>query len=187
MNIGIFGGSFDPPHAGHELLMRLALKKLNLNQLWLVPSVGNPLKSYKPSTFNERVDLLRKYENSKIKIKTFEKDWNVNSTYMLIKKLKNHYPYTFTLVLGSDSMVDFHHWKNWENIFHETPIAIFSRKGHDHASLRCKALSKFSYAKKQNGLTPIPPSWKFYNTPSMNVSSSFIREKYAGLVQWQNA
>ena len=45
MRIGLFGGSFNPPHAGHALVCDLALKRLGLDRIWLMVSPGNPLKS----------------------------------------------------------------------------------------------------------------------------------------------
>jgi nicotinate-nucleotide adenylyltransferase len=43
MRIGLFGGSFDPPHEGHALVSRLALTR-ELDRLWWIVSPGNPLK-----------------------------------------------------------------------------------------------------------------------------------------------
>ena len=45
MRIGLFGGSFNPPHAGHALVCAIALRRLRLDALWLMVSPGNPLKS----------------------------------------------------------------------------------------------------------------------------------------------
>ncbi len=44
MRIGLFGGSFDPPHEGHALVSRIALTRLKLDRLWWIVSPGNPLK-----------------------------------------------------------------------------------------------------------------------------------------------
>jgi nicotinate-nucleotide adenylyltransferase len=44
MRIGLFGGSFDPPHEGHVLASRIALRRLKLDRLWWLVSPGNPLK-----------------------------------------------------------------------------------------------------------------------------------------------
>ena len=42
--IGILGGSFNPPHSGHVHISLLALKKLNLDEIWWLVSLSNPLK-----------------------------------------------------------------------------------------------------------------------------------------------
>ena len=43
--VGLFGGSFNPPHAGHALVAEIALRRLALDQLWWIVTPGNPLKS----------------------------------------------------------------------------------------------------------------------------------------------
>ena len=45
MAVGLFGGSFNPPHAGHALVAEIALRRLALDQLWWIVTPGNPLKS----------------------------------------------------------------------------------------------------------------------------------------------
>ena len=43
--VGIFGGSFDPPHNGHLAIMESAIAQLGLHQLFIVPSFLNPFKT----------------------------------------------------------------------------------------------------------------------------------------------
>ena len=45
MRIGLLGGSFNPPHEGHALITRLALRRLALDRVWWLVTPGNPLKS----------------------------------------------------------------------------------------------------------------------------------------------
>ena len=45
MVVGLFGGSFNPPHQGHALVAEIALRRLGLDQLWWIVTPGNPLKS----------------------------------------------------------------------------------------------------------------------------------------------
>jgi nicotinate-nucleotide adenylyltransferase len=49
MRIGLFGGSFDPPHEGHLMVAHLALRRLKLDRVWWLVSPHNPLKSASPS------------------------------------------------------------------------------------------------------------------------------------------
>ncbi|HHS82766.1 MAG TPA: nicotinic acid mononucleotide adenylyltransferase, partial [Devosia sp.] len=46
MRIGLFGGSFNPPHPGHQLVSRQALKRLGLDAVWWLVTPGNPLKDH---------------------------------------------------------------------------------------------------------------------------------------------
>ena len=59
--IGIFGGSFDPPHRGHVQIAKLSLKKLNLNQLFWAITKRNPLKKKPLLTLNDRILLSNAY------------------------------------------------------------------------------------------------------------------------------
>ena len=45
MQVGLFGGSFNPPHEGHALVAEIALRRLQLDQLWWIVTPGNPLKN----------------------------------------------------------------------------------------------------------------------------------------------
>ena len=45
MNVAIYGGSFDPPHIGHEEIIKQALKTLDIEQLFVVPTYLNPFKN----------------------------------------------------------------------------------------------------------------------------------------------
>ncbi|MFD1333598.1 nicotinic acid mononucleotide adenylyltransferase, partial [Methylopila musalis] len=44
LRIGLFGGSFNPPHEGHRLVSLIALRRLKLDRVWWLVSPGNPLK-----------------------------------------------------------------------------------------------------------------------------------------------
>ena len=60
MQVGLFGGSFNPPHAGHALVAEIALRRLALDQLWWMVTPGNPLKSTRElAPLAERIALSR--------------------------------------------------------------------------------------------------------------------------------
>ena len=54
MSVGLFGGSFDPPHAGHRLVSLTALKALQLDRIWWLVSPQNPLKKHARKTARAR-------------------------------------------------------------------------------------------------------------------------------------
>ena len=74
MQVGLFGGSFNPPHAGHSLVAEIALRKLALDQLWWIVTPGNPLKSTRElAPLAERIRLSEKItRNPRIKVTAFE-------------------------------------------------------------------------------------------------------------------
>ena len=53
--VGLLGGSFDPPHAGHVHITREALKRFGLDQVWWLVSPGNPLKDKGPASMERRL------------------------------------------------------------------------------------------------------------------------------------
>ena len=60
MRIGLFGGSFNPPHDGHRLVSRESLKRLGLDAVWWLVTPGNPLKDHQPlAPLAERVAAAR--------------------------------------------------------------------------------------------------------------------------------
>ena len=74
MKIAIFGGSFDPPHLGHEEVVKEALKELEIDKLIVVPTYLNPFKNESFLNANKRFLLLKKLfsKNKKIEVSDFE-------------------------------------------------------------------------------------------------------------------
>ena len=60
MTVGLFGGSFNPPHDGHVLVADIALRRLGLQQLWWMVTPGNPLKSPQSSGATIRTDRTQR-------------------------------------------------------------------------------------------------------------------------------
>ena len=54
-NIGLLGGSFDPPHKGHLYISLEAKKILKLDEIWWLVTPQNPLKINKPASYSERL------------------------------------------------------------------------------------------------------------------------------------
>ena len=53
--VGLFGGSFDPPHQGHVHVTREAMKAFGLDRVWWLVSPGNPLKQHGPAPLAQRM------------------------------------------------------------------------------------------------------------------------------------
>ena len=164
--IGIFGGSFDPPHQGHLEISKLAIKKLCLDQIYWCITKQNPLKKKVFFSLSERIKksktITRKVK--KIKIKFYENKIKSTNTVDLIKYLKKKNNILF-FIIGSDNLIEFHKWKNWKLLPKLTEIAVFSRKDYDKKakkSVTMKEVKKIIFVK---------------NKP-INISSTQIRKKY---------
>ena len=69
--IGVMGGSFNPPHEGHLIVARTALRRLKLDQLWWVVTPGNPLKAHNGlPLLEERIAACRKLAGSDPRMKS---------------------------------------------------------------------------------------------------------------------
>ena len=88
--IGIFGGSFDPPHKGHLEISKLAIKKLFLDQVYWCLTKKNPFKKKAFFSISERIKKSKTITSKvkKIKIKFFEEKIKKNYTIDLIKYLR---------------------------------------------------------------------------------------------------
>ena len=86
IKIGILGGSFDPPHKGHIYISHESKKRLNLKQIWWIPTLQNPLKNNMPANYDNRVTLCKEKtkEYPHIKIKNIKYFYATN----LIRSLK---------------------------------------------------------------------------------------------------
>lgn len=130
--VGLMGGTFNPPHAGHASVAATALRKLALDQLWWIVTPGNPLKSRQDlAPQATRLALSRQLvRDSRIKVTGFEAELGSPYTAVTIAFLKKRYPGThFVWVMGADSLVQFHAWKAWRWIAAMVPIAAVDRPG----------------------------------------------------------
>lgn len=152
MNIGLFFGSFNPVHTGHMIIAQHLANQPEIDQVWLVVSPHNPLKS-KSSLANDydRLHLvnLAIEDNSKIKSCKVEFDLPQPSfTIDTLAYLKEKYPqHTFALIMGSDNLLSLPKWKHYELILQNHLIYIYNRPNADeenplitHPNVRiCKA------------------------------------------------
>jgi nicotinate-nucleotide adenylyltransferase len=131
MRIGLLGGSFTPPHEAHRAISLTALKRLGLDRVWWLVSPGNPLKD--PSMLPDleaRVEAARRIaRHPRIDVSGF----TGGSAYTidLLAALKRRFPgVQFVWLMGADNLAEFHHWREWEEIFALVPIAVFDRPGY---------------------------------------------------------
>ena len=167
--IGIFGGSFDPPHEGHVKISQIVLKKIRLKKIYWVITKKNPFKKKPFFTLEERIlrsnIALKKLKKINVlyldkKIKS-SRTINVVDYFIKSKKEKNLY-----LILGADNLINFHNWTNWKKIVKLVKLIVFSRKGYDKKS---KESVVVKYLNKKNII--------YINNKSIDVSSSNIRKK----------
>tara|TARA_X000000368_G_scaffold198919_1_gene157046 strand:- start:2194 stop:2736 length:543 start_codon:yes stop_codon:yes gene_type:complete len=168
--VGIFGGSFDPPHKGHVEISKISLKKIRLKKIYWIVTKKNPLKKKPLFSLKQRVLRSKKAVKKYKKIKVLYLDDKIKSSHTInvinyfkkIKKQRNLY-----LILGSDSLLNFHRWTSWKKIVKLTKLVVFSRKGYDKKS---KKSITVKHINKKNII--------YINNKSINISSSDIKKNY---------
>ena len=110
-SIGIFGGSFDPPHYGHVKILKISLKKIRLKKIYWIITKRNPFKKRTFFSLNERILKSKKIVKNLHKVQVLFLENKVKSSrtinlinyFLKTKKQKNIY-----LIIGSDNLIDFH-------------------------------------------------------------------------------
>src|SRR5947209_5814701 len=136
--IGLLGGSFNPAHRGHRHISLQALRALGLDEVWWLVSPGNPLKggTKDMAPFDARLaSAQRMAKRARILISDFEQREGTRFTVDTVRRLKRrHAEHRFIWLLGSDTLPNFHKWRDWRGLARELPIAVIRRPGYDSAA-----------------------------------------------------
>ena len=168
--IGIFGGSFDPPHKGHIEISKITLKKINLKKIYWVITKKNPFKYETFFSLEERFKKSKKAIRRLKNIEVLYLDEIIKSSRMIkvinyFRKARNQK--NLYLIIGSDNLQNFHRWKSWKKIVKLTKLVVFSRKGYVKKS---KESLVVKYLNKKNII--------FLKDKLINISSSAIKKSY---------
>jgi nicotinate-nucleotide adenylyltransferase len=183
MAVGLFGGSFNPPHTGHLLVAETALKRLQLDQLWWIVTPGNPLKDgRKLAPLAERLALSQKLaEDPRIRITAFEAKHELRFTADTLALVRERNPgVDFVWIMGADSLRDFHLWERWQEIATTFPIAVIDRPGATLSASSSVTAQTFDHARIDEAEAEAlarkpPPAWTFIHGPRSPLSSTQIR------------
>lgn len=164
--IGLFGGSFDPAHAGHAHVANTALKRMKLDRIWWLVTPQNPLKP-QSAPLSERMRSARKVaRGAKMIVTDLESRLGARFTYQTLRALKRLYPgVRFTFVMGADNLSNFRQWRHWREIARSVPFAVVSRplaprwvpaqKGADWTYLRARLHRENSSALRKAKTSPV--------------------------------
>jgi len=143
--IGLLGGSFNPAHRAHRRISLEAMSALGLDEVWWMVSPGNPLKegAKDMAAFEERFASARlQSRRARIRVSDFESRVGTRYTVDTIRILKRRHPdHRFIWLLGSDTLPNFHLWRNWRGLAREVPIAVIRRPGYDSSAHAARAMS----------------------------------------------
>lgn len=131
MRIALLGGSFDPIHDGHVKIAKTALSRLAVDEVWFLVAKDAPLKQGQKASFAHRYRMVKQalapyrhlhacdFENRRA---------GISYTIDTIRLLKQEYPmHTFCFLIGDDQAVNFHRWKDADQLLKECDFHVVSR------------------------------------------------------------
>ena len=181
--IGLYGGSFNPPHDGHRQIALIALHRLQLDAIWWLVTPGNPLKqNVGLGSQGERMQAAaRLAAHPRMAISGMETKLNTRYTADLADKLTDRVSgVRFVWIMGGDNLASFHRWDRWRDIAGHFPIAVINRPGTLTAPLNAPAahaLARYRVESAASGQLALcrPPAWIFITGPRTSASSTVIR------------
>ncbi|MCD1641544.1 nicotinate-nucleotide adenylyltransferase [Aurantimonas coralicida] len=185
MRIGLFGGSFNPPHEGHLLVAETARRRLGLDKVWWMVTPGNPLKDHgKLRPIGERLAAVRALAPGPHSVPTaFEARHRIRYSADTVALLRRRHPGVhFVWIMGADSLASFHRWQDWQEIAASLPIAVVDRPGSTLSVLSAvtpQVLARFRLPETAARALPSrrAPAWVFLHGPRSTVSSTLLRRQ----------
>jgi nicotinate-nucleotide adenylyltransferase len=166
--IGLLGGSFNPAHRAHRAISLAAMRALRLDEVWWLVSPGNPLKdgAKDMAPYEARFrSAQRQARRARIRVSDFERARGTRYTVDTVRLLKRRYPaHRFIWLLGSDTLPNFHKWRNWRGLAREVPIAVIPRPGYDSAAHAARAMGWLRRFVRPSGQAP---NWTDWSAPAI--------------------
>jgi len=130
--VAIFGGSFDPPHTGHQAIVRKALEVLDIDTLLVVPAYLNPFKQTSLADASVRLQWCRALFDSipNVHVDDYEiRQGRSTTTVESVKHFQKRYDVKY-LIIGSDNLSTLTQWHAFEWLNSHIIWVIATRKGH---------------------------------------------------------
>ncbi len=180
--MGLLGGSFDPPHAGHVHISREAMRRFGLDQVWWLVSPGNPLKARGPAPLEERMAACQSIlDHPRMHACDFEAQAGTRYTAETLAALQAaRRGVRFVWLMGADNLAQFDQWKGWEDILHRVPVGILARPRQRISARMSKAARVYAPSRLKGRHSHLlgrldAPVWCFVNVPMRHISSTELR------------
>ncbi|MEA1940631.1 MAG: nicotinate-nucleotide adenylyltransferase [Pseudomonadota bacterium] len=184
MRVGLFGGTFDPPHAGHLHVARTAMRRLKLDRVWWLVSPQNPLKTRQAGDLARRMDAVSALASEpRMVISDIEARLGINRTVDLMRELKQRHPgVRFVWIMGADNLSSIHRWGHWREVFASYPVAIVSRptdavRARLSPAARIHARDRLPEGQARILADCAAPAWIYLTEPYHPHSSTALRNR----------
>jgi nicotinate-nucleotide adenylyltransferase len=179
LSIGLFGGSFDPPHEGHLAIAKDALSRFGLDWVWWFVTPQNTLKAARSSPLVERIKLCRQMVRNehKMLVSDLEASMNFQDTIQLVTFLQSHCPNKYYWLAGSDTLAAFHKWPGWKDMLSRIKMVIYDRPGSFFDNIKDQIVPELLAAQfdADEFIRADTPAWTLVRDQAPNISSTQIR------------
>ncbi len=166
--IGLYFGTFNPPHIGHLVIANHMVEFSDLDGVWFVITPQSPFKvknsllddHHRYQMVFEAIQEYPKLRASKIEFDLSQPNYTIDTLAHLIDKYESGY--IFCLLMGEDNLKNFHKWKNYEVILEHHEIYVYPRISEGEAEHQFNDHPKIHRVK----------------APIMEISSTFIRKQH---------
>jgi nicotinate-nucleotide adenylyltransferase len=187
--VGLLGGSFNPAHEGHRLVAELAMRRLRLDQVWLLVSPGNPLKPRAGmAPFGKRLAAAGRIgDGRRVVASGIEAAFGTRYTVDTMRVLLRRFPRArFVWIMGADILVQLPHWRRWVDIVRRLAFVVLPRPRYSTRALAGQAAHRLRAARRPSreaALLPgAAPGWVFLPGRQTAVSATAIRQAAEGTV-----
>lgn len=183
LKIGLLGGSFNPAHDGHRHISLMAMRQLELDQVWWLVSPQNPLKSEADmAPLDRRLERARALaRHPRIHVTDIETELGTRYTVDTVHALQTRFQGThFIWLMGADNMIELPRWAKWRTLLNTVPVAIYPRPGYTLKARLSPAATAYRAAwldaTDAKALpTSSPPALCFLEGPQSPLSATSIR------------
>ncbi len=140
--VGLLGGSFNPAHEGHRHVAELALRRLRLDQVWLMVSPGNPLKPARGmAAFEDRLASAAGIaDGRRVVASGIERRLGTRYAWDTLRALRRRFPRTrFVWLMGADILGELPRWRRWSELVRIVPFAVLPRPSYTRRALAGQA------------------------------------------------
>lgn len=171
MRIGVFGGTFDPPHTGHLELARAALEHLQLDEVIFMPANRNPLKRrHDTAPPKHRLEMIRRLIEGEAQFGVSDQEitrGGPSYTVDTMSELQMAQPGEYWFLLGADSLKGLKDWKQPERLLRMCRLGVVMRPPQTEALVLGRLPDE---VRAKVDLIPMKP---------MDISATELRERIA--------